>query len=213
MMNTTLPTFGRVVEASFVAAAAPGSTLPAPTLAEVSFAGRSNVGKSSLLNVLTSRKGLVRAGSTPGTTRQLNLFLVKMADGLALHLVDLPGYGYAKRSRNEKARWGPLIEGYLANRVTLRAIVLLVDVRRGLEQEERELLEFLAATANPGSRPPVHPILVATKIDKIGSPLRANAISRIAKGAGVRPIAFSAQTGEGREELWRAIYAATLGTP
>ncbi len=194
-----------ISEARFIAGVAAADQIPAPALAEVAFAGRSNVGKSSLLNALLSRKGLVRTGSTPGTTRQLNLFLVKAVDGLELVLVDLPGYGFAKRAKHEKARWGPLIEGYLSTRITLRALVLLVDVRRGLEDEERELLDFVRATKQMADRPPPPVIIVATKIDKLSMSARKPAVAQIAKGLGGRIVGFSGETGEGREELWAAI--------
>ena len=132
----------RVVGASFIAGAGPGSSLPPPTQAEIAFAGRSNVGKSSLLNALVERRSLVRTSSTPGSTRQVNLFEARAADGAVFSLVDLPGYGFAKRSRSETATWAALIEGYIGARPTLAAVVLIVDVRRGLEDDDRELIAF-----------------------------------------------------------------------
>jgi GTP-binding protein len=194
-----------ITEARFTAGVAAADQIPPPALAEIAFAGRSNVGKSSLLNALLGRKGLVRTGSTPGTTRQLNLFLVKAADGLELVLVDLPGYGFAKRAKHEKSKWGPLIEGYLSTRVTLRALVLLVDVRRGVEAEERELLEFVRATKKTADRPPLPTIVVATKIDKVSLAARKPLLAEVTRGLGERVLGFSAETGEGREELWTAI--------
>src|SRR5882724_8762845 len=128
-----------IVDARFERGVVKLDQLLPPALAAVAFAGRSNVGKSSLLSVLMGRKGLVRTGRLPGTTRQINVFSARGSDGLELLLVDLPGYGYAKRAKHERATWGPLIEGYLSNRVALRAVVLLVDIRRGVEQEEKEL--------------------------------------------------------------------------
>ena len=108
-----------IVEAKFVAAQGiTGGALPAPTFAEVAFAGRSNVGKSSLINMLVQRKSLVRTSSTPGCTRQVNLFEIHAKDGTALHLADLPGYGFAKRSKQERSEWAKLIEGYLRERAT-----------------------------------------------------------------------------------------------
>src|SRR5271155_5223505 len=130
----------RVVAAEFVAGATRAEQLPAPALAEIAFAGRSNVGKSSLLNAMMQRRNLVRTSRTPGCTRQINIFGCTTADGLALHLVDLPGYGYAKLSKAEKSPWGLMLEGYLRTRITPRAVVLLADVRRGLEADDTELL-------------------------------------------------------------------------
>jgi GTP-binding protein len=165
------------------------------------------------MNTLVGRRHLVRTGSTPGTTRQLNLFAAKAADGVELVLVDLPGYGYARRAKSEKSSWGPLIEGYLQRRVTLRALVLIVDVRRGLEPDDRELLEFVRATDASRSRPPVATILVATKTDKLGASAKKPTLDRLARAAGVPTIGFSAVSGEGRDELWRRIRAAlALGT-
>ncbi|HMI84536.1 MAG TPA: ribosome biogenesis GTP-binding protein YihA/YsxC [Polyangiaceae bacterium] len=204
----------RIVEASFVAGVAEQDQLPPPALAEIAFAGRSNVGKSSLLNTLVGRKNLVRTGSTPGTTRQLNLFHVRAADGLEAVLVDLPGYGFAKRAKHEKSRWGALIEGYLSKRVTLRAVVLLVDVRRGPEHEEKELVTYVESTQGKASRPKVPIIMVATKIDKIPRAQRKPALARLAADAGCRVVGFSAETGEGKEELWGLLRGRlVMGTP
>jgi GTP-binding protein len=200
----------RVVEASFLAAAAgPASMLP-PTLAEVAFAGRSNVGKSSLLNALLERRNLVRASATPGTTRQINFFLARASDGLALHMIDLPGYGFARRSKGERRAWGDLIEGYLRTRVTLRALVLIVDVRRGVEDDDRELIEFVASTESASHRAP-RTVLVATKLDKLAGAAKKPAVMKLGRAAKMRAIGFSAKTGEGREELWRALRGAVLG--
>ena len=110
----------RVVDAQFVAGALDAQSLPAPTLVEVAFAGRSNVGKSSLLNAMMQRLGLARTSRTPGCTRQLNVFEVRCADGLAVRFVDLPGYGWARRSKSERHEWQGMIEGYLRRRAGLR---------------------------------------------------------------------------------------------
>jgi len=194
-----------IVEASFIAGVAAAGQIPPPALAEIAFAGRSNVGKSSLLNALLGRRNLVRTGSTPGTTRQLNLFHVRATDGLELVLVDLPGYGFAKRAKQEKSRWGPLIEGYISTRVTLRAVVLLVDVRRGAEQEERDLIDYIAKTKARAARPEVSLIVVATKADKIPRAQRKPAIMRISADFGCPVLGFSAETGEGKEALWETL--------
>ncbi len=202
----------RIVAADFVAGAGPGSALPAPTQAEIAFAGRSNVGKSSLINTLLSRKGLVRVSSTPGSTRQLNLYECRAADGTTLHLVDLPGYGFTRRSKAEQGAWGALIEGYLGTRATLAAVVILVDIRRGLEDEERELIEFIDA-ATPPSRRPVQVLLIATKLDKEPRSARKTALRRLEVKVGRKVLGFSSVTGEGRDELWRALRRAALGEP
>ncbi len=192
-----------ITGARFVAAATPGSTLPAAIVAEVAFAGRSNVGKSSLLNTLMQRKNLVRTSSTPGCTRGINIFEAICGDGVITHFVDLPGYGFANRSKQERASWGPHLETYLRERPTLRAVALLVDVRRGVEAEEEDLLEFLATLKNP-SRPPLDVVLVATKTDKIPSSRRKTGIARMAT-AGLPVIGFSSETGDGRDELLRRL--------
>jgi GTP-binding protein len=204
-----------IADASFLRGVTSVDQLPAPALAEVAFAGRSNVGKSSLLNALIGRKGLVRTGREPGTTRQLNLFSVRAVDGLDVVLVDLPGYGFAKRSKHEKKSWGPLIEGYLSKRVSLRAVVLLVDVRRGPQEEEKELIEFVRAADKPrdgrAARPPLRILVVATKTDKLAGSARKPAIERVGRELGCRAYGFSAVTGEGKDELWRALRKAIVG--
>jgi GTP-binding protein len=201
----------RVVHAEFVAGATDAASLPPPTLVEVAFAGRSNVGKSSLLNATMQRRGLARTSGTPGCTRQLNVFEVRCADGLSLRFVDLPGYGWARRSKTERSEWQGMIEGYLRTRAGLRAVVLLVDVRRGVENEERQLAEFLREPRLVSDPRPLEVILVATKIDKLGAAARKPALEAVRKTAGTRPIGFSAVTGDGREELWSRIRHAALG--
>lgn len=206
-LNTkkTLPT---VVEAKFVAAAGtPESFLP-PTLIEVAFAGRSNVGKSTLMNALLQRRNLVRTSATPGCTRSINWFEARCSDELNLFLVDLPGYGYAQRSKHEREQWADWIEQYLSERVTLRAVVLLVDSRRGVEEEEQQLLDFLAATTN-AQRPPLAVIVVATKVDKLPASQKASLLAKIsAVHRGV--IGFSAMTNEGLDLLWRKLRKALI---
>jgi GTP-binding protein len=201
----------RVVHAEFVAGAVDIDGLPPPTRMEVAFAGRSNVGKSSLLNAMVQRKALARTSNTPGATRQLNVFDIRCADGLALGFVDLPGYGWAKRSKAEKSQWQGMIEGYLMKRAGLRAVVLLVDVRRGVEEEEEQLIEFLRQPRQVSEPKPVEVILVATKIDKLSASARKPALEALRKKAGSKAIGFSVETGDGREELWGRIRYAVLG--
>ena len=198
----------QIVEASFLAGAQSLASLPPPLMAEVAFAGRSNVGKSSLMNALVGRRNLVRTSSTPGCTRQINFFDAKARDEAMFRLVDLPGYGYAKRSKQERKQWGELIDGYLAGRDTLKAVLLLVDARRGLAAEERQLLEFLRARAVP-----VSAVVVATKVDKIKKSARKAKLAALAKEAGERVIGTSASDGLGIEPLWKAIRTASHVEP
>lgn len=200
----------RVLEAEFTAGAVDVKQLPPPAIAEVAFAGRSNVGKSSLLNAMMQRKSLARTSSTPGCTRQINVFHVKTAEDLVVDFVDLPGYGYAKRSKAEKSSWGSIIEGYLRERATLRALVLLVDVRRGLEPDDLELIEFMNAPRAVPSNKPVDIVVVATKVDKLSKSERKPTLEALAKKSGVKPIGFSAVTGDGREDLWKRVRHAIL---
>lgn len=196
----------QVVEAEFAAAAGPEGELPPPTFPEVAFAGRSNVGKSTLMNAVLQRKNLVRTSSTPGCTRSVNLFKARCADGLEMFLVDLPGFGYAKRSKNERASWGPLLEGYLQRRASLRAVAILVDVRRGPEEEELQLIDFLRSEAL-ADRPPLSLILVATKVDKLPLAQRKPAVLK-AGLPGLPAIGFCGINGEGLDPLWRRIRKA-----
>jgi GTP-binding protein len=201
-----------VLEATFVGALGPGSDPTSLEIAslEVAFAGRSNVGKSSLINTLVQRRGLVRTSGTPGCTRQINFFSVRARDQTSLVLVDLPGYGFAKRSKTERQEWADLIEGYLAKRANLRAVVVLVDARRGMEEDDLELVRFLVE-GRKSNMPSVVPIVVATKADKLPKS-RANsllaALSSKGAGAQVRAIPFSSETRAGWAELWKAIRAA-----
>ena len=186
----------RVTEARFLGAATRPGAEPPAGLPEVAIAGRSNVGKSSLLNRLVGRRGLARTSATPGRTRQLNFFVVNERFVLA----DLPGYGFAVGPERERVAWGPLVEGYLRQRPTLRGVVLIVDVRRGLEAEEEQVLAFVAAVALPAA-------VVATKLDKLARSAGRAAVVRLAgpATAGVPVIGFSARSGEGRDALWRII--------
>lgn len=206
-----LPEGQRIVEAKFVAAlGVGGGELPAPTFTEIAFAGRSNVGKSSLINALVERRGLVRTSSTPGCTRQVNVFETRAKDGTTLHLVDLPGYGFARRSHDERRAWAELIEGYLATRASLAALCLLVDARRGLEDDDRELLDFVRRGRAGGLRA-VEAAVVATKADKLPRSSARATLAKLEQAAGVRVTAFSSVTGDGRAALWARIRRAALG--
>jgi GTP-binding protein len=198
-----------VLHAEFIASAVDTASMPAPTLAEIAFGGRSNVGKSSMLNALMQRRGLVRTSSTPGCTRAINQFEARTRDDLRLHLVDLPGYGFAKRSKAERTQWGELIERYLVERPTLRALVVIVDARRGVEDDDVQLLEF-CAQPRPGNAP-LSTLVAATKLDLLPKAKRKPAIEAMRKTAKRPVIGFSAETSEGRDLVWRAIARAVLG--
>ena len=205
-MKAVLP---KVTHAEFVAGATVATGLPAPGFAEIAFAGRSNVGKSTLLNSVLQRQGLVRTSSKPGATRQLNIFEGRTLDDFRAYFVDLPGYGYAKVSKTESKSWGPMIEGYLNDRVSLRALVLLVDIRRGVEDEERELLDFMRARPAQTVMP-VRTIVVATKIDKLSKAQQKPALSVLQKAAGFPVLGVSGETGDGVAELWVAMRRACV---
>jgi GTP-binding protein len=188
----------RVVAARFEGAAARPGEGPPPGPPEIAIAGRSNVGKSSLLNAILGRRSLARTSSTPGRTRQLNFFLVNDR----FRLVDLPGYGFAVGPERERRAWGPLVEGYLRERETLRGVVLIIDVRRGLEAEEIELLAFLADIGRPA-------VLAVTKTDKLARSAATQALRKLESTSGGRlpVIGCSARTRAGLDELWDAISA------
>lgn len=200
------PIAPRVVSAEFVAAATRTEQLPAPQKLEVAFAGRSNVGKSSLMNALVERRKLVRTSGTPGCTRQISLFDVTTRLGSKLTLVDLPGYGYAKRSHTERREWAELIQSYLLRRTALAAVVALVDIRRGLQREDEQLLEMVGGA--PGTtRAPVEVIHVATKLDKLSGSERKIAMDQLRKQTGRSWVGFSTELPETHDVLWRQIMA------
>ena len=177
--------------------AAAGGWRPELTLPEIAFAGRSNVGKSSLLNRLVRRKAFARVSRTPGRTREINFFKV---NGTFL-LADLPGYGYAKISKERKADWKPLIEGYLKQTPTLAGVVQLLDIRRDPSEDDVAMLDFLAEIEVPT-------IIVLTKSDKLPRKAAADRVKVIMRDLNLeadQTIPFSAPTGEGRDELANAL--------
>jgi GTP-binding protein len=174
-----------------------GGWRPPSDLPEIAFAGRSNVGKSSLLNRLVGRRAVARVSKTPGRTREVNFFRVNDA----FVLVDLPGYGYAKISKERKADWKPLIESYLKLTPQLRGIVLLLDIRRDPSDDDRAMLDFLSEVEIPT-------IVAVTKSDKLTRSAISAKVSDLAKGLGLaeeQVIPFSSRTGEGRAELAEAM--------
>ncbi len=184
----------RVHEADFWAAAARPQEIPAARGPEIAVAGRSNVGKSSLINRLAGRRRLARTSSTPGCTRGLVFFSLDRR----LTLVDLPGYGWARRSQQERRAWKRLVESYLSDRPSLATVLILVDVRRGPEEEEYELAEFLEHQGVPVT-------WVATKADKLSrNRLRAR-VAELERQLGKSPIVTSARSGWGFDQLWRSI--------
>ena len=170
---------------------------PESNLPEVAFAGRSNVGKSSLLNCLVRRKSFARVSRTPGRTREINFFRIN--NGFVL--VDLPGYGYARVSKERKAEWKPLLDSYMRRTTQLRGIVLLLDIRREPSEDDRAMLDFLAEMEVPT-------IIALTKTDKLGKTAARQRASELSDALGLsseQVISFSAHTGEGRVELLEAI--------
>ncbi|MBI4510744.1 MAG: YihA family ribosome biogenesis GTP-binding protein [Deltaproteobacteria bacterium] len=192
----------RAKKATFVTSAALPAQFPTPADPEIAFAGRSNVGKSSLINSLIGAK-IAKTSSTPGHTRLLNWFRVVPPSGPELAFVDLPGYGYAKVPHEMRAAWRPLVDAFVTSRDSLRLVVVIIDARRGPEAEERELVEWLAHVGRPT-------LVVLTKVDKLPKSKRLPAIqaARRALGLDRDPLLFSSLTGEGAAPLWRAIVAA-----
>ena len=178
---------------------------PEPQLPEIAFAGRSNVGKSSLLNALVRRKAFARVSRTPGRTREINFFRVNDL----FMLVDLPGYGYAKISKDRKAAWRPLIEGYMRNSPYLRGVVQLLDLRHDPTADDRVMLDFLADLGVPT-------LIALTKVDKLGRVARALRITELCAAYGVdedQVIPFSAHENIGRHELAEALQQLLVAGP
>lgn len=186
-----------IKSAEFVTSAVERSQYPPEVLPEIAFAGRSNVGKSSLINTLVNRKHLVKTSSTPGRTQLINFFDINKS----FAFVDLPGYGYAKVPAAVRKKWGPMIETYLSTRKTLKGVVIILDIRRMPREEEQNLIDWLAHYA-------LASILVLTKTDKLSKTKVIKQQAAIVKALGMAMedvILFSAKTRRGRDAVWDAI--------
>jgi GTP-binding protein len=187
-----------IKKAEIAAVAVAPSGYPENAYPEVALAGRSNVGKSSLINRLVNRRGLARTSSTPGKTRTINFYNVNDE----IHIVDLPGYGYAKVSKGEKEKWGGIIETYLNNREVLKLMIQLIDIRHEPSANDKLMYDWIKGTNLPA-------VVVATKSDKISRNSQFKNISIVKKALNVRPedkfVLFSSETGQGKEELWDII--------
>jgi GTP-binding protein len=192
-----------IKQAAFLLSAPSVRELPAPSCGELVFAGKSNVGKSSLINALLGRQALARVSATPGCTRGINLFQVELGDS-QFQFVDLPGYGYAQRSKRERRAWGPMIEGYLRERAGIALIIVIVDVRRGVSEEDQQLLEFLDSLGHQS-------LLIATKLDKLPKAQQKPALASLRQSAGREVLGFSSETQEGREALLSRLSRAAVG--
>ncbi len=187
----------KITSAEFITSAAKPAQYPPADLPEVAFAGRSNVGKSSLINVLVNRKRLVKTSSTPGRTQLINFFDINGS----VTFVDLPGYGYAKVPVSVRKKWGPMIETYLSGRKTLIGVVIILDIRRTPKQEEHDLIAWLGHHS-------IAMIVVLTKTDKLSKTKQSKQCTVIANSLEMDPdhlILFSAKSRKGREEVWHAI--------
>jgi GTP-binding protein len=193
----------QVVQARLLRTCSDPDQFPPPSGIEVVFAGRSNAGKSSLMNALMKRRQLVRTSSTPGCTRQIGFYEARTS-AETLTLVDLPGYGFTRRSKSEQRLWSGLVESYLLQRPTLRAMLLLVDVRRGLQQEEKDLLD-LVASGRP--EPKVTRVVVATNFDKVNRSARKLVLARLCPCTDLPLIGCSVRIPETCDRLWARLRA------
>ena len=179
------------------------SKLPENAYPEVAFAGKSNVGKSSLINALMNRKSLARTSAQPGKTQTINFYNINDA----MYLVDLPGYGYAKVSEAEKEKWGKMIERYLQTSKQLKAVFLLIDIRHDPSANDRQMYEWMVYQGYA-------PIIIATKLDKIKRSQKQKQVKAIRVGLNVEPgtiiIPFSAETKQGRDEIWELVDSFVL---
>ena len=179
------------------------SKIPDNPFNEVAFAGKSNVGKSSMINALLNRKSLTRTSAQPGKTQTINFYNVNDA----MYLVDLPGYGYAKTSASEKEKWGKMIENYLHTSKKLQAVFLLIDIRHDPSANDKMMYDWMVYQG-------FTPIIIATKLDKIKRSQIQKNVNAIREGLKVKPgtviIPFSSETKQGRDELWEVIDSFVL---
>lgn len=190
----------KIRQAGLLASCGRKDQFPTGGLPEIAFLGRSNVGKSSLLNALVGRKQLARTSATPGKTRLVHFYEVTV-DGESLALVDLPGYGWARVSRRQRESWGKLVEGYLEERAPLRLAILLQDLRRDLSEDETLLLDWLDERRVPW-------LLVITKSDKLKPMRRAQRVRELVSQLGrpgPAPVVTSSEKRQGLDALWQAI--------
>ncbi len=192
-----------VTKAEMIITAGFSSQFPEHEMPEIAFAGKSNVGKSSLLNTMLNRRALARTSSQPGKTQTINFYSVQDT----FMFVDLPGYGYAKVSKTDRERWGKLIEGYLEKRPQLKKIVLLIDIRHEVGNNDKMMYDWIKHYHD-------EVIVVATKMDKIKRSQVQKHLSVIRKGLNLMPedtlIGFSAETKQGKDELWKCIEEITV---
>ncbi|MGQ0506107.1 MAG: ribosome biogenesis GTP-binding protein YihA/YsxC [Myxococcaceae bacterium] len=198
----------QVLDARFVATAVDPAGYPKGELPEVAFVGRSNVGKSSMINTLAARRKLVRVSNTPGRTKTLNFFEVDLSQDKVkrtLRLADLPGYGFAKASKTERAQWKTMIDAYLSERKLLKAVVSIVDGEIGPSEEDRQMIDYLQEKDR-------RILVVATKIDRLTKARRKPQVQKIARDLEVPlevVVPFSSTDKIGVDEVWEALLSVT----
>ena len=188
----------KITSAELIKSVYPTDDFPSGSYPEVAFAGRSNVGKSSLINTLVNRKGLARTSAAPGKTQSINFYLVNNS----FCLVDLPGYGYAKVPQEVRKQWSPLIEAYCRARENLRGVMVILDARLGPTPLDHSLIEWLKALSQ-------HTIFILTKSDKLSKNKIVQALHQTARALSIdseQIVPFSSQTGEGKKRLWQEIF-------